>query len=72
MAGCRKNGEEIRLDIGLNSVLTAQGQFVLASIIDVTERWRAEEALRQLRAAAKPFHEVLSGATLDIAPEAPP
>lgn len=41
--GVRKDGREVPIEIGLNPINTSQGQFVLASIIDITERKRAEE-----------------------------
>lgn len=43
--GRRKNGSEIPIEIGLNPVQTNEGMFVLASIIDITERKRGEEQL---------------------------
>ncbi|NNM28384.1 MAG: response regulator, partial [Akkermansiaceae bacterium] len=46
LSGRRKDGTKIPLEIGLNPVETAEGQHVLASIIDLTERKRAEEELK--------------------------
>ncbi len=43
--GLRKDRTEIPLEIGLNPVRTSQGMFVLASIIDITERKRTETAI---------------------------
>jgi PAS domain S-box-containing protein len=43
--GLRKDGTEVPIEIGLNSVKTKEGTFVLASIIDITERKRIEETL---------------------------
>lgn len=45
--GLRKDGVEVPIEIGLNPVNTDEGAFVLASIIDITERKRSEEALRE-------------------------
>jgi PAS domain S-box-containing protein len=45
--GRRKDGSEVPIEIGLNPIHTSEGQFVMASIIDITERKRAEEQLRQ-------------------------
>ncbi len=46
--GRRKDGSEVPVEIGLNPIHTSEGLFVLASIIDITERKRAElEAARQ-------------------------
>ncbi len=40
--GRRKDGTEVPIEIGLNPVRTGEGAFVLASIIDITERKRFE------------------------------
>lgn len=42
----RKNGTEFPIEIGLNPVVTVDGTLVLASIIDITERKKAEERFR--------------------------
>jgi len=46
--GRRKDGTEMPIEIGLNPINTDEGAFVLASIIDITERKRAEERFRQV------------------------
>jgi len=48
--GQRKDGSEVPVEIGLNPIITPQGVFVLASIIDITERKRMEAALREREA----------------------
>jgi two-component system sensor kinase FixL len=46
--GRRKDGSEIPIEIGLNPIHTSEGLFVLASIIDISQRKRAElQAARQ-------------------------
>lgn len=42
----RKNGMEFPIEIGLNPVVTVDGTMVIASIIDITERKKAEERFR--------------------------
>jgi protein-histidine pros-kinase len=44
--GRRKDGSEVPVEIGLTPVQTEEGTFVLVSIIDITARKRAEEALQ--------------------------
>ncbi len=50
--GRRKDGTEVPIEIGLNPLDTDEGSFVLASIIDITERKRSEDRLRQVVEAA--------------------
>ncbi|HBZ72533.1 MAG TPA: hypothetical protein DEP35_23470 [Deltaproteobacteria bacterium] len=45
--GVRKDGSEIPVEIGLNPIETDEGVFVLSSIVDITERKRAEDEIRE-------------------------
>lgn len=47
--GRRRDGSEVPVEIGLNPMHTSEGQFFLASIVDITERKRAEKEARELR-----------------------
>jgi PAS domain S-box-containing protein len=44
--GLHKDGHEVPVEIGLNPLTTEEGTFVLAAIIDITARRRAEERFR--------------------------
>ena len=46
--GRRKDGSEFAVEIGLNPVQMAEGQFVISAIVDVTERKRSEQTIREL------------------------
>src|SRR6516164_4359715 len=45
--GRRKDGSECPVEIGLSPIQTSEGLLVLSAILDITERKRAEEALRE-------------------------
>jgi PAS domain S-box-containing protein len=55
--GLCKNGSEIPVEIGLNSIHTEEGMMTLTFVVDVTERRRDEEDLREIAAAAKVANE---------------
>ncbi|WP_416898315.1 MAG: PAS domain S-box protein [Minwuia sp.] len=51
---CRHHsGREIPVEIGLNPVVADDGDYVIASIIDMSEHRRANEEIRQAREAAE-------------------
>jgi PAS domain S-box-containing protein len=51
--GRRKDGSEVPIEIGLNPIQTNEGTFVLADIIDITERKKTEDALRESEERAR-------------------
>ena len=61
--GMRKDGSEVSVEIGLNPIQINDVTFVLVSIIDITNRKRTEEALREseqkLRKQAQELEEQL-------------
>lgn len=48
LAGLRKDGTEIPVEIGLNHIQAGDGVFMIASIVDITERKRQEERFRTI------------------------
>ncbi|MBI1191490.1 MAG: PAS domain S-box protein [Tepidisphaera sp.] len=48
LTGRRRDGTEFPIDVALNPVETAEGRFVIASVIDVTEQRRSQAELRRL------------------------
>lgn len=58
--GLRKDGTELPIEIGLVPITTGEGQFVLASIVDISARKRAEDELRRSNHDLEQFAYVAS------------
>ncbi|HTX03136.1 MAG TPA: PAS domain S-box protein, partial [Candidatus Acidoferrales bacterium] len=63
--GLRKNGSEVPIEIGLSPFKTEHGLFVLAAIIDITERKRNEE-LRLTNAGMLQHNEQLEALNKEL------
>jgi PAS domain S-box-containing protein len=57
LSGLRKDRTEIPVEIGLSPIETGEGTLVLSAIVDLSERNRAETALRQSEARFRDFAE---------------
>jgi PAS domain S-box-containing protein len=64
--GVRKDGQEVPIEIGLNPIQTEEGGLVLASIIDITERKRAEAGMARMLEEIQAMVDALAAATSDI------
>jgi diguanylate cyclase (GGDEF)-like protein/PAS domain S-box-containing protein len=51
-----KNGTLVPIDLGLSPISTAEGRFTLATVVDMTARRQAEQAMSQLA-----YYDVLTG-----------
>jgi len=60
LRGRRRDGSEIPVEIGLNPIRTDDGLFVLASIVDIGPRKRAEQELRRSNEELERFAYVAS------------
>lgn len=64
LTGVRKDGTVIPVEIGLTPVETSNGTFVLAAIVDISERKAAEATRRELEARLRHAHKLEAVGTL--------
>lgn len=62
--GVKKDGTKIIVEIGLNPIIRKEGKFVLASIVDVTERKKIEYELRKSEQKYKTLVETMNEGVL--------
>jgi PAS domain S-box-containing protein len=65
VSGLRKDGSEVAVEIGLSPITTAEGAFVLGSVVDISERKRAEAAQRQIVAVVDSAADAIITRDLD-------
>lgn len=63
--GRRKDATEMPIEIGLSPIRTAEGTFTLASIIDISERKRAQEVRQQMAALVESADDAIVAKNLD-------
>jgi len=64
--GVCKDGREVAVEIGLNPIESEEGILVLATIVDITERKRAENQLRELLEETRDTANILASSVNDI------
>jgi PAS domain S-box-containing protein len=65
LLGLRKDGTEVPIEIGLNPIETPSGLYIVVSIIDITERTRAEIVQQSMAALVESADDAILTKDLD-------
>jgi PAS domain S-box-containing protein len=65
LSGLRKDGSEVAVEVGLSALNTSEGVFVLGSVVDVSERRRAEAVQRHMAAVVESAEDAIITRGLD-------
>jgi PAS domain S-box-containing protein len=65
LSGLRKDGSEVDIEISLSPITTSEGAFVLGSVVDISERKRAEVAQQQIVAVVEFATDAILTRSLD-------
>ncbi|MEO6603347.1 MAG: PAS domain S-box protein [Polyangiaceae bacterium] len=63
--GLHKDGSEVAVEIGLSSITTPEGKFVLGSVVDISERKRAQTVLAEMAAVVESTDDAIITRDLD-------
>ena len=64
--GIRKDGSEFSVELGLNPIQTDEGLCVLAAVVDITERKKAEQELKEYAVQLESANHDLTGTKAEL------
>jgi PAS domain S-box-containing protein len=65
VVGRHKDGHDIPIEVGISPILTAEGPFSVASVLDVTARRKGEEAEQEMAALVQSAEDAIITKSLD-------